>query len=369
MILTAENLLDYLLERQLITLGAVVDGDYRVEIRESRHTTFQIRRRDAPGLFLKQPHRWDAETLATVHREALCYRLATESVAFAPLAPLLPACLGFDPEHCVLALELVGRGENLGIFHQRQSQAGERFPPWIGHELGRRLGQYHRHFRLPPGASTAMPERNVPLPDQPPWILQAHRMATGRRTAPQVLELIARDPQVTAALEDHHRTWQVETLIHGDLKLQNCVLKTGPGGEPAGLKIVDWELAALGEASWDVGSVLQSYLVLWVLSMPWESSEGELTGEERMRRAEVPLDGMRPLFQAFWRGYGEHASSGPEWLRKSLMATGARLLQTAFEYGAANRELHPNVVLLVQLASNILSQPLHAAEVLLGLEP
>ena len=374
MILTAENLLDYLLERQLITLGAVVDGDFRITSQTSRHTTFHVLRRDAPGLFLKQPHQWDAETLATVQREALCYELASRNPIFAPLAPLLPIFHGFDPEHQVLALERVGDGENLGARHQRVP--GGDFPPWIGTTLGRLLGRYHHDFRQVQGSTLW----HAPLPDLPPWILTAPRMAlggpaTGRRAAPQVLELIARDPQILATLEELRSSWRRETLIHGDMKLQNCVLALSAEDHPdedrfdGAIKIVDWELASLGEASWDVGSVLQSYLVLWVLSMPWDNADGALTAEDRTRAAELPLASIRPLLQAFWHSYREHGGDGPDLLLRSLTATGARLLQTAFEYGAANREMHPNAVLLVQLASNILAQPIHAAGQLLGLEP
>jgi hypothetical protein len=369
MILTAENLLDYLLERQLITLGAVVDGDYRVAPSTSRHATFRVHRRDAPGLFLKQPQQWDAETLRTVHREALCYELAAHHPAFAPLAPLLPPFHGFDPEHQVLALGLVGDGQSLGAHHQ--GTPGGSFPPWIGATLGRLLGRYHHDFRRLRDTARG----SAPLPDHPPWILNAPRMAfagaaSGKRAAPQVLELIARDPSMGEALEGLRRSWSRETLIHGDLKLQNCVVAIRDGETAGGeIKVVDWELASFGEASWDVGSILQSYLVLWVLSMPWDNADGALSTEDRARSAALPLEAIRPLVQAFWHSYREHGGAGPDLLQRGLTATGARLLQTAFEYGAANREVHPNVVLLVQLASNILTQPLHAAAELLELEP
>jgi hypothetical protein len=369
MILTAENVLDYLLERQLITPAAVVDGDYRVDPQVSRHTTFRIRRRDAPGLFLKQPQRWDGETLATVQREAMCYELATAAPApLAPLAPLLPPFHGFDPEHQILALGLVGNGESLHAFHQRGGP--QALHPWIGATLGELLGRYHHAFRRLDGAWIHDP----PLPDAPPWILNAPRMAfagtaAGRRAAPQVLELIARDPQLATSLETLRHRWRRDTLLHGDLKLQNCLLAGNGGGSGEdGIKIVDWELACLGEASWDVGSLLQSYLALWVLSMPAESEDGSLTVAVQAEAAELPLAALQPLLQALWHGYARWTEEDGTLVR-CLEATGARLLQTAFEYGAAHREVHPNVVLLIQLASNILAQPHQAAEELLGVSP
>jgi hypothetical protein len=82
---------------------------------------------------------------------------------------------------------------------------------------------------------------------------------------------------------------------------------------------------------------------------------------------------MLPLFSALWKAYrtylGDAWGSAGEILERSVAATGARLLQTAFEYGGMDSELHPSVLRLIRLAGNILARPQAAAEDLMGLTP
>jgi hypothetical protein len=65
-------------------------------------------------------------------------------------------------------------------------------------------------------------------------------------------------------------------------------------------RIVDWEMADLCDADWDVGAVLQSFLAVWILSMPIASG---LPPEHYVGMAAQPIEPMRPVLRAFWEAY------------------------------------------------------------------
>jgi len=78
---------------------------------------------------------------------------------------------------------------------------------------------------------------------------------------------------------------------------------------------VDWELADFGEACWDVGSVLQSYL-------SWDLLSGATVKNE-------------PAVQTFWQSYCEESrlvhESARILLERSLSCAAARMIQSALE--------------------------------------
>ncbi len=135
------------------------------------------------------------------------------------------------------------------------------------------------------------------------------------------------------------------------------------------MKIVDWELSRLGDPCWDVGSFFGEYLTYWLLSIP-------VTGQDPPDRfldlARYPLDKMRPAIRAFWSAYvsgsgltdpGLHDA----FLIRSVRYATARLVQTAYEQGQVSALLTGNIVVLLQLAFNILQRPEEASIALLGI--
>jgi len=136
---------------------------------------------------------------------------------------------------------------------------------------------------------------------------------------------------------------------------------------PLLLKIVDWELADLGDPCWDIGSVFSNYLSHWLLSIP---ITGEVPPERFMELARYPLERMQPALRACWQAYMRRSKLDPahtdRWLVRATIYAAARLIQTAFEHLQMAAHLIGNIVCLVQLSLNILRQPQAAAE-LLGL--
>jgi hypothetical protein len=369
MFLTSQNLVYYLLERGLLSAAQVVDGDYMVVEAPRRNRNFKVMNRDRGGLFVKQVQRWDPQSIGTVQLEAHCYRLTNQDPDFASLRDLMPRYHLFDERRAVLVTELLAGAETLAEYHFRHGG----FPDEIATQLGTAFGRYHRQVRAGHRTPAADPG-GATFPRRVPWILTFHQVTPqmlqgvsgGNR---QLLEILQRYPEFGQTMGRLAAGWKQESLIHGDIKWDNCVLVPA-GGENGAvkLKLVDWELADWGDPCWDVAAIFSAFIVFWIQSLPLAPGQD---AARAVKLTQFPIERMQPTMQAFWKSYsGEMrlgAEAAREVLARSVLYCGARTVQTAYEYMQMSPQLSNPALYMLQASMNILKQPDEATSELLGL--
>lgn len=363
MFLTAATLPHYLIARGLVTPAAIVDGDFAIVEAGRRNRNFKVLRRGEPGLFVKQIRQPEPQAVATLEREAACYRLAREVPALAPLAELMPGLVDHDPARAVLILDLLPEGENVTEVHQRLGA----FPAQIGRLLGHGLAVYHSGL----GGLLGHDGKAAGFPRQVHWILNldpsgyAVLEQIGGASA-QLVALLRQNAELPQRLATLAREWGADSLIHGDMKWDNCLVSPGPEGEPA-LRIVDWELADLGDAAWDVGSIIQSYYVYLLMTTPPRPG---LPPDELVGRVEMRLGEVRSALRAFWQAYAEargfvlHASGS--YLERCVRFAAARMVLTVVEHTHAQTQLTYEALAMVAASLRLLRDPGRAATALVG---
>lgn len=363
MILSKSNVVHYLLEQGLLALESVVDGDLMIVDVTRRNRNFKVIRRSAQGYFVKQIQNWDMQTVATLASEAACYRLARTAAEFAPLAALVPRDFLYDSQRHVLITELLPDNESLSDHHRRLNG----FPPDTARLLGALFGRLHRD----PVPMEKQPEAAT-FRRQPPWILSAYQGTTmfGALSAgnAQLLRIVQGYPDFQRTLDELRAEWRISSLIHGDLKWDNCVVYRAPGGDALALKVVDWELCDLGDPRWDLGALLQAYISFWVLSM--RISE-ELPPARSANTAQYPIERMQPSVRAFWQAYvearGIDRARAQALLTSSMKFGAARMIQTAYESMQFSPQMSASALGLLQVSFNILREPSEAVAHLLAL--
>jgi hypothetical protein len=354
----------YLIERGLLERKAVVDGDVIVAELTSRHRNFALIRREGPGYFVKQiqpSQSYSAETLA---REAACYEMAQKTPGIPQLASLMPKFHLYDPERHMIVLEFLPNAENLGALFARSRE----FPEDLAVEIARGLGTYHSQI----GDQLKDQPQQAIFPRMAPWILSLHRnhpsaiqnLSAGNA---QLMSLLQRYPGFTESLDALAAEWRTDTLIHGDMKFENCVQWRNGSNAPT-LKVVDWELADIGDACWDVAAILQGYLNQWLYSMP----AGSETNPDRLvEKAVTPLEKIQPAMRAFWNAYvatmGLSDGASEQLLDRCARHSAARMLQTVFEALSYSQQMTPYSIVMLQTSLNMLQNPREATRVLLGL--
>jgi aminoglycoside phosphotransferase (APT) family kinase protein len=182
----------------------------------------------------------------------------------------------------------------------------------------------------------------------------------------EISSIVRRNPEFGTLLDAIGGEWRFDSLIHGDMKWDNVLVFPTPSGG-LDFRIVDWEMADLGDADWDVGAILQSFLTVWIQSMPISSG---LPPERYVAMAAEPIELMRPVLQAFWKAYvatrGFAEAEQGRALERSMRFAAARMVWGAFEQRVYARQLDPSGLALLQVSLNILKNPPQSVGDLLG---
>lgn len=358
------NLVRYLVGEGLISREEVVNGGLSLAISRSRNRYVLVKQRNGPCYFVKQALETEAMTAETVAREAEVYRGVYGDDRLAALRDLLPVFHLFDPAQKILVTELVKDAETIAAYHQRLGAC----PPELGARVGAALATCHQ-VRFVEGRPQA-----ALFPQAPPWILKLHAESDHsslRRSsaAGAMVEMLLAAPDLGDQLGALRAGWRRDTLVHTDMRWENCLLAPrGASLDERRLTIIDWELADIGDAAWDVGGILQAYLNFWIGSMPHDAA---LSPEERASAATRPLEEIQPAVRAFWRAYIEAsevygADPGP-FLERAAAMMGARMLVTAFEMCAWSEAVPAHGLMIAQAGLNVLRDPAAAVRDLLGI--
>ena len=356
--LQQSDLTRYLFEKDLLEPDSIVSGDLDIRDASRRNRNFKVLRKQSRCYFLKQ----GIGPLASLEREAAVYRFLRLLPAKLDIVESLPTVILHDDAQRTLVIEMAHRSETVDEYCFRCG----RIPMWVGGRLGRALGDLHRLRR------DESPPQEFEV--EAPWVFAIHeprlRVFWGASEANlSLIRIIQEHSGLRAELEGLRDAWRAEALIHGDLKAANLVVEGGPTGRSRrGFKIIDWELAGYGDPAWDVGSVLSDCLALWILSIPMAQ---ELTVEQSLPLARIPLKRLTPFVRSFWSAYVDRRGLNPEAaaevLRRSMSHAAARLLQTAYETTRQADRLSANTVHMVQLSWNLMTRPDEAASRLFGL--
>lgn len=326
MFLTEANVLHYLLERRFADLESVVDGDFRVRDLSARNRNFQVTC-GTREYFLKQPKKWDFGSRRSLDQEAAIYWRVKTDPSFQPLRALVPDSYGYDPGNSILTLQYLSGQTNL-------RRGAGRFKPERACFAGATMGALHREMR-------AISDSSV-FPRHKPWCFSIHRagdreeerLSGGRR---ELLRVVRKQDAFRHALDALREEWREETLIHGDWKLENCLLSAD--GER--IQVIDWELASWGDPFEDIGTMLQSWWSFWV----------------RWPR-EYSIEEIRPALRAFLEGYAAADGRDPiAMASRALRFAAARMLQTAYEVLDKAEKLNADAVCLLQASLNMLTRP------------
>jgi hypothetical protein len=358
--LNVANLAHFLISRGLLAAGTVVAGDLTILDTSRRNRNFKVIRNGGPGLFVKQMREAQLDAMTTLRREAACYERARDDPA---LSRLMPRLISYDPARHLLIVELLPDAESLADRHARERT----FSVEIGRMLGEGLGLYHARA----GSIVEDEDMRSLFARQIPVVLNwrgGGHAALGHYSAvgPAISAIVQQHPEFQTLLDAIGAEWRFDSLIHGDMKWDNVLVFPAPGGD-LDFRIVDWEMADLGDADWDVGAILQSFLTVWILSMPIASG---LPPERYVAMAAQPIELMRPVLQAFWKAYAAtrgfaHAEQRRA-LERSMRFGAARLVWAVFERRLYTTQLDPAAFALLQVSLNILKSPAQAVVDLLG---
>jgi hypothetical protein len=361
--LSVVGAVDFLLARDLLLEQTLVEGDVRVTPVPGRNHNLRVLASKGPSYFIKQvpPEELGDPRLPV---EAELYRLVLRDRLWSHLQPFVPQFRYYDAGQLVLVTSM-----ELELSEADGSRDEHAVPglPRLGEPLARALAACHRT------TPSTTPLDVEFLPPMPPGILsigRPHPSALQYLSPAQIqlIQIVQEQSAMLAAFDRLYAEWTGKCLIHGDVKWANVLVRPDRGsGQPVGVKLVDWELAQVGEPAWDVGSVFHSHLLHAVL---YADIPENAPSSEAAAVIGAALPSVYGELGTFWNTYvcisGTSGQDRTKLLSQSIVCCVARLVQSAFEWCQEETTLPGRAAAILQLGVNMLSHPKDAHRVVLG---
>jgi Phosphotransferase enzyme family len=159
-------------------------------------------------------------------------------------------------------------------------------------------------------------------------------------------------------------------LTHNDLKLNNILLHNEwEQLESQIVRIIDWERADWGDPAFDLGTLIASYLQMWLGSLVVSKS---LSIEESLSLAITPLDRIQPsiaaLVQAYLQAFPDILTDRPDFLVRVIQFAGLGLIQGIQAGVDYQKTLGNSGIAQLQVAKSLLCRPERSMLTVFGTE-
>lgn len=367
--LNVDNAAEFLIRRGFITAHSVIDGDLEITSSTRRNRNLRVTSSDSGNYLIKQPNDPEFEDANSLRWEAAFYSFCQQEPAVSAVRSMMPRVVYADQDKAMLVLELLR--DTLPIWRYYRQQTAADFPLEAAALVGRSLGILHHTFSTP---DLLEDSRLSFLHRKIPWVMRLNRpspdvLGSVSQASYKIIEILQTYEGLSQHIDEACKLWQPQSLIHGDIRLDNILVKQSDEKDNAKgdhLYLVDWELVQIGDPAWDLAGALQDFIFFWVLSMPHDVSPEKMASEAR-----YPLPILQTALRSLWRGYCEEQKLAPAeargLMRRAVCFSALRLIQTAYEAASHFHFMPPPSVLTFQVGANILSAPEEAQSQLYGL--
>ncbi|MEH1836609.1 MAG: phosphotransferase [Nostoc sp.] len=161
-------------------------------------------------------------------------------------------------------------------------------------------------------------------------------------------------------------------LTHNDLKLNNILLSNDWEQETVGnsmVRLIDWERSSWGDPAFDLGSLIGSYLHIWLSSLITSKA---ISIDESLRMATTPLEEIQPslsaLASAYAAGFPEILERRPDFWRRVMQFSGLSLIhviQSTLQY---QKSFGNTGICMLQVAKSLLCRPEESIPTIFGVQ-
>jgi Phosphotransferase enzyme family len=296
--------------------------------------------------------------------------------------PFVSEALHFDRENSILVFKYLSDYRDLMDFYLKEST----FPTEIAAKLGALVGTCHRDTYQRGEYREAIDTTNkIDSPAETeeqarPQLSIVQRMIWGlERLTPEIFgnvpddglkfyALYQRYDSLGEALVELGAAFKADCLTHNDLKLNNVLLHNDwDQNDGSVLRLIDWERSAWGDPAYDLGTLIGSYLQMWLGSLVVSKS---LSIEESLGLAITPLDRVQPSIAALTGAYLEVFPQilvdRPDFVERSVQFAGLALIQgiqASIEY---QKTLGNSGIAQLQVAKSLLCRPVQSMPTVFG---
>ena len=379
LLLSSKNIFDYLEQKGICASTETEFG--KIESKSAKNFNLLVTLPDSSKLLIKQ-ERFDREgkTAGEFKREWQIKEFVKKFTEVSNLRVWLPEILDFDAENSILIVKYLDEYQNLAEFYSQTNI----FASEIASSIGSIIAKIHRQTinhqdyrdffshktndlskkstqRLTLGLSKIKPEIFGQVP------------ADGLK----FFALYQRYDSLGKALAELNESFKPCCLTHNDLKLNNLLIPSSPTSTTTidysdpqiELKLIDWERCGWGDPAFDLGTLIGSYLIIWLQSLVVSRS---IAIDESLRLATIPLEVLQPSLAALSKTYvacfPEIVRHYPDFWQRVMQFAGLALIQSIQSTLQYQKSFNNTGICMLQVAKSLLCRPETCIASVLGIE-
>jgi hypothetical protein len=369
-LLSSQNVFDYLIKLNLCSQDEILSS--KVELKPAKNFNLLVSLPRENKLLIKQErHNLEGKTIGEFLLEGRIHEFIRIFPELDYIRPYFSEALFFDSDNSIIILNYLDNYRDLMDFY---SQAKfEYFPIKIAAAVGSTLASIHRatigcaeyqEFFQNYGAVFSAKMLNRGLDRLTPEIYGKYP-ADGLR----FFNLYQRYDSLGQAIAQLINSFNPCCLTHNDLKLNNILLSLNWENDDHIVRLIDWERGTWGDPANDLGTVIASYLQIWLYSLITSRS---MAIEESLRLATTPLyllqPSMRELVIAYLNQFPEILNYHPDFLPRVMQFCGLALIR-AIQARLQHEKTFGNAgICMLQVAKSLLCRPEASIQTILGVE-
>lgn len=370
MLLTSANVASYLSEIDLYQSSET--DKLQIKSVVAKNFNLLVTFPDGHQLLVKQErHNKEGKTANEFQREWQIQEFSRQFSELENFHSLLPEVLHFDRDNSIIVFRYLNDYRDLSDFYTKEDS----FPTAISSGLGKAISIVHRAtFNRQNHQKFFSPDADSSSTNQ---VIEIGKGL--ERITPEIFGLVPADgvkffslyqryDSLGQAISELGSAFVPCCLTHNDLKLNNVLLHNQWDEIDDGIvRLIDWERCRWGDPAFDVGTIIASYLQIWLNSLVISSSLGI---EESLRLATIPLELLQPsmaaLVQTYLDTFPEILEKRPDFLQRTVQFAGFVLIiqiQAMIQY----QKSFGNIGIgMLQVAKSLLCRPQKSMTTLFG---
>ena len=379
LLLSSKNIFDYLKQKGICSATERELGD--IELKSAKNFNLLVSLSDRSKLLIKQ-ERFDREgkTAGEFKREWRIQEFVRQFSELNNLRVWLPEILDFDAENSILIVKYLDEYQNLAEFYGQTNI----FASEIASSIGSLIATIHHQTINHQDYQDFFSHKT-----RDPSKKSTQRLTRGlSRLKPEIFGQVPADglkffalyqryDSLGKALAELNESFKPCCLTHKDLKLNNILVpsnqhtstKINHSHPQVELKLIDWERSGWGDPAFDLGTLIGSYLIIWLQSLIVSRS---ISIDESLRLATIPLEVLQPSLAALTKTYiacfPEIVQHYPDFWQRVMQFAGWALIQSIQSTLQYQKSFNNTGICMLQVAKSLLCRPESCISSVLGIE-
>lgn len=304
--------------------------------------------------------------------EWLFHQLLQQFPVLGNISAIASLVLHFDEENSILVRNYLSEYLELGRVYHRN----DIFPLEIASAIGTTLAGLHRatfNRREYSDFMATAPQGQFRYgyynPAQGIGSISPEIFGTVPSEALKFYILYQRYESLESAIADLANEWHPCCLTHNDLKLNNILVHSRwEQLDNCLVRLIDWEACSWGDPAFDLGTLLASYLEIWLSSLVVDPT---IELEESLHLAMTPLEVIQPSIVALIRAYLNAFPMILEYRRDFILRViqfaGLALIHQIQEMITCRKYFNNADICMLQVAKSLLTMPEQSVLTIFGI--